>query len=421
MERIYRKSEMNNSERISIPDEDFDSLKRFILDNSETADTAMNLFRRQGKEVIRFNNYVGVIETKSGFTIEVLPKIHHTADEDEQRSIFLNMLRYLKNSPFRNISEAHLKTQSFPVLEIFVAAFLSEMDVLLEKGLKRAYTEQEENLDCAKGSIHFPKHLTKNIVHKEKFYVTYDEFTLDIPQNRILKNALHYLLHRSQVYKNKRRLNQYLQIWDAIPYSRHPEADFQRINGHNRLYSHYEKPLQWAKVFLKGESFTNFRGKSVNSALLFPMERIFEDYVSAMFRKHFVEDGLRLRIQDRRKYLVDRHVDKSKFRLMPDIVIEENSIPIAILDTKWKAVNQYTPEKNYGISQADMYQLFAYGNKYEANPKLFLIYPSNEYFDKPLDPFHYLVDGMELVVVPFRLSRNKSLVWNFIDMIKTMI
>jgi 5-methylcytosine-specific restriction enzyme subunit McrC len=151
------------------------------------------------------------------------------------------------------------------------------------------------------------------------------------------------------------------------------------------------------------------------------MERIFEDYVAAMFRKHFADDGLNIRIQDRRKYLVDRHCEKSKFRLMPDIVIEENAVPIAILDTKWKAVNQHTPEKNYGISQADMYQLFAYGSKYEGNPKLFLIYPANEYFNEPLDPFQYVVDGMELVVVPFRLSRDKTVIDEFVGKVKNMI
>ena len=420
-EHIYNRDEVKDPEFITIPGKDFDSLIHFILDNGDSSDHALSYFRKKGKEVIRFNNYVGVIETKSGFTIEVLPKIDYPKDTREQRRIFLSMLRHLKNSPFRSINEAHLKTRKFPVFEIFITAFLAEMDQLVRKGVKRAYREKEENLNCAKGKIHFPGQISHNIVHKEKFYVHYDEFSLDIPQNRILKSTFRYLLQKSRLHQNKIRLKQYLHRWDPIPYSENIEYDLQHTNGLNRLYTHYERPLQWARVFLKGESFTNFRGKSVNTALLFPMERIFEDYVAAMFRKYLKDDHLTIRIQDKQKYLVDRHLDKKKFQLIPDMVIERDSHPIAILDTKWKAIDQHAPKDNYGISQADMYQLFAYGSKYEGNPKLFLIYPESENFQAPLSPFNYIEDAMELRVVPFRLSREGEDIKEILDGIKQEI
>jgi 5-methylcytosine-specific restriction enzyme subunit McrC len=417
-ELIYNGDEGTDPGIKTIPGKDFKSLIHFILDNSDSSDIALSYFRKKSREVIRFHNFVGVIETKNGFTIEVLPKIDYPEDTLEQRRIFLSMLRHLKNSPFRSISEAHLKTRKFPVFEIFITAFLSEMNELIRKGVKRAYREKEENLNCAKGRIHFPGQITNNIVHKEKFYVHYDEFSLDIPQNRILKSTLRYLLQRSRLYQNKIRLKQYLQMWDPIPHSGNIEDDLQHTNGLSRLYTHYEKPIQWARVFLKGESFTNFRGYSVNTALLFPMERIFEDYVAAMFRRYLKDDNLTLRIQHRQKYLVDQHKDKPKFQLIPDIVIERDSQPIAILDTKWKAIDQNAPKENYGISQADMYQLFAYGSKYEGNPKLFLIYPENENFQEQLYSFNYSKDALELQVVPFRLNRERVDVKKFVKEIK---
>lgn len=419
-DRIYNADQIQESSVTSVPGNDFKSLTAFILDNSDTSDIAMTYFRRKGKDVIRFNNYVGVIETKSGFTIEVLPKVYLEGIEEdiqEQRKIFLSMLRYLKDSPFRTISEAHLKTKRFPVFEIFITSFLGEIDTLYKKGLKRAYTEKEENLDCAKGRIDFPNQIAHNIVHKEKFYVHYDEFSLNIPQNRLLKNTFHYLLSRSRLYKNKVRLQQYLQIWDSIPFSKNIEADLQQINSHNRLYSHYERPLQWAKVFLKGESFTNFKGKSLNTALLFPMEKIFEDYVAAMFRKYLPNNELTIRTQDKRKHLVSEHKGKVKFRLKPDIVVEKNGKPIAILDTKWKAINENLENKNYWISSSDMYQLHAYGKKYPNNPKLFLIYPASDSFTKDLEPFTYKENELELIAKPFYLSRDRNKIKEFITSI----
>lgn len=61
--------------------------------------------------------------------------------------------------------------------------------------------------------------------------------------------------------------------------------------------------------------------------------------------------------------------------------------------------------KNYGISQADMYQLYAYGHKFLTGDqkRLMLIYPMNNKFKEPLPVFKY-VDGFELWAVPFDLQ-----------------
>ena len=406
--RIYKESQVSNQDLdlISIPDKEFNALKKFIFDNADSSDFALSYFIKNHKETIRVNNYVGVIETNAGFVIEILPKIYQEDHPENIRRIFIQMLRYLKHSPFKSINPAHLNTKKFPVFEIFITAFLDELDTLMKKGLKKFYTEQEENLNCLKGRIIFSKHIQKNLIHKERMYVQYDEFSVDIPQNRILKSAIAYLLGRSVLYKNRIRLNQYLQLWESIPVSFNLERDFNCINGHNRLYQHYDKSIQWAKVFLKGESFTNFNGKSLNTAILFPMERIFEDYVAAMFAK-FNPHNYKIKKQDRRNHLVESHINKPKFLLKPDIVIENKGIPLAILDTKWKQIDQNKPDKNYLISQSDMYQLYAYGKKYENNPALFLIYPRTEQFET-LDAFIYEEKNLVLEAVSFDLSLNQE-------------
>lgn len=59
-----------------------------------------------------------------------------------------------------------------------------------------------------------------------------------------------------------------------------------------------------------------------------------------------------------------------KFQLKPDIVINSGEI---IADTKWKLLSE--DKTHQGISQADMYQLYAYGTKYKECKNLYLIYP----------------------------------------------
>lgn len=413
--KIFKESQVSDQDidLISIPDKDFDALKQFIFDNNESYDFALNYFYKNHRETIRVNNFVGVIETNNGLTIEVLPKIYQQKNPENLRRIFLQMLRYLKKSPFKSINPAHLKTKKFPVFEIFITAFLDELDRIIKKGLKNFYTEREDNLNCVKGRIIFSLQVSKNLIHKQKMYVKYDEFSVDIPQNRILKSTIVYLLSKTKLYKNKIRLNQYFKLWDLIPQSSNIDADLQSIKINNRLYTHYEKALQWAKVFLKGESFTNFKGKSLNTAILFPMERIFEDYVAAMFVK-FNAGNLKIIKQDRRNYLVDKHIENGKFRLKPDIVIEKGGKTVAILDTKWKEIDQYKPEKNYLINQSDMYQLYAYGKKYENKPALYLIYPRTANFER-IDEFIYEMDNLTLKIWSFELSENKEKVMNQVE------
>lgn len=49
------------------------------------------------------------------------------------------------------------------------------------------------------------------------------------------------------------------------------------------------------------------------------------------------------------------------------------------MDTKWKRL--YNKEdKRYGISQSDMYQMFAYSKKYDTK-EIWLLYPKNEEMD----------------------------------------
>ena len=51
-----------------------------------------------------------------------------------------------------------------------------------------------------------------------------------------------------------------------------------------------------------------------------------------------------------------------------------------ILDTKWKNLID-NPRANYGISQADMYQMYAYQKKYSSE-NVTLLYPKTENVNK---------------------------------------
>lgn len=77
-------------------------------------------------------------------------------------------------------------------------------------------------------------------------------------------------------------------------------------------------------------------------------------------------------VPDRGCYLFD---EPKGFRMCPDMVLtDQDTGEIKIFDIKWKMLSPW--RSHYGITQGDMYQMYAYQKKYKAK-KAVLIYPYN--------------------------------------------
>jgi 5-methylcytosine-specific restriction enzyme subunit McrC len=213
------------------------------------------------------------------------------------------------------------------------------------------------------------------------------------------------LLHLSNNYRNIAQINKILSHLTHVKVSADVQKDFSKINTANRLLKKYETIVKWSVIFLQNQSFTNFKGDNLNTAILFPMERIFEDYITYLFKKY--GHGYKIKTQDKSYFLV-KHRGIDKFGLKPDIVLNKEQNHEKIIDAKWKLLNEFSTKRNYNISQADMYQLYAYGKKYSTSqnePKLILLYPSNPNFTQKLEEFIYEGE-LKLEVVPFDFSKD---------------
>ena len=99
---------------------------------------------------------------------------------------------------------ADLDVCKMNVLEVFIRMFVDEVLSLTKQGLKSSYETLEDNLSCFKGKIQFSKHIRHNFAHKERVYVSYDEFTVNRPENKLLKSTLAYLYPHAHSQKNKK-------------------------------------------------------------------------------------------------------------------------------------------------------------------------------------------------------------------------
>lgn len=364
---------------ISLPQGTFDALESFILTNSSRDTDAlelMGLSARKGiGKIITAKNYIGVISMDDGTTIEILPKIYSSEAEDAGRikKLLVEMLKTLRNSPFKSLQTTNVDIEKMSIFEVFIRMFIDETFFIVKRGLKCNYETVQSNQSVFKGKLKFSEQIRYNYVHRERSYVEYDEFNINRVENKLLKSTLLYLYRHSVSSKNKNDiktlLNYFIEVEESIDYV----GDFAKIVS-ERNTKDYATALLWSKVFLMGKSFTSFSGSEVAFSLLFPMETLFESYIATQMKRLLKGTDCTLSVQDRKYHLFDE--PGKRFLMKPDIVVRKTiAKQIFIMDTKWKVLSD--AKANYGISQADMYQMYAYQKKYNSE-NVTLIYPMTD-------------------------------------------
>lgn len=379
--------------------EESEALKRFAQEKEWSA-----LAWKNGS--LYATNYVGIVEASRKKSVVILPKvIPEEEDPTHERAkvAFLTMLRDWRGLHEAQFPEASIRDlKRFEMWEAFYYLFLRSVVRLAQRGLARRYRTVENDLPFLRGRIRFPEHLRRNLVDRARFFVAYDELSANRPANRLIRTALDELAARARRPRNTQLLHGLRVVFADIPPSAQPAVDWDRRLV-DRSMRHYDEVLPWVGLLLFGGGLATFAGKYRNRALLFPMEEVFEDFVTASFRRHQTE--FEVRAQRPRKPLARAKDGKPVFYMVPDISLMRGSKPAFILDAKWKRLKAPAEDRNRGISQADLYQIFAYGKKYGV-PEVALIYPKSEAFSAPL---HYRFDGdLSLVCFPFDVEHPRD-------------
>ena len=371
---------------ISLPQDTFDTLESFVLSNSTEDTDALKLMgvsaRKGVGKIITAKNYVGVITMNDGTTIEILPKIFsHAAFTDEEekekkvKKLLIDMLKTLRNTPFKSLQATNVNIDKLSIFEIFIRMFVDEVFYIVKRGLKCDYETIQSNENVFKGKMVFAVQIKHNYAHKERSFVEYDEFNTNRAENKILKSTLSYLYKCTTSSRNKSDIKTLLNAFNSVDESNEYKSDFAKIVP-DRKTADYQTALMWSKVFLMGKSFTSFSGSEVAFALLFPMETLFESYIAAQLKKMLGHSEYSLSAQDKTYHLFD---GPRKFLMKPDIVIKNKALAqVFVMDTKWKVLS--ADKANYAISQADMYQMYAYQKKYTSE-NVTLLYPLTEKVD----------------------------------------
>ena len=357
---------------------------------------------------LRAGNHVGMITTKRGTVVEILPKIelgHATlADDEPTRETFLGMLRVYRGlKRAANLPPGTIRAlRRFPMLEVFVRTFLESVRVLVTGGLSRRYVLVQENLPFLRGRIVFRDHLRENLIDRSRFHVEHDELSPNRPANRLIRSALERLRPVVRNERNRRLLADLERAFTAVPAAPDLHADW-RSHSLDRSMPHYGPVMRWVGLFLFNRGLATWSGRHVNQSLLFPMEEVFEDFLTYSFRRH--QNKFRVIPQGPRRHMASLE-GRQLFAIRPDISLSDSTGAVRfLLDAKWKHVGRSGADLIHDIVSSDVYQLYAYGKRYGCRT-VALVYPRSAGFTSPFTCRFF--DGLRLACLPFDVASPEA-------------
>jgi len=329
-------------------------------------------------------SYVGAINVRN-LAVDIRPKL------PVERVLFL--LSYA-------LDPRHFRSTGFDfsrhddVVEAIVPGFAFQVRQALRQGLLQGYRIEEDCLKTVRGRIRFADQVRDRFGICPPVEVRYDEFTVDVLENRLLKAALarlRMLRIRSRAARHAlRSFDSVLAEVELVYFDPRnlPEVTYTRLN------EHYRSASELAKLILRNTSFELGHGGVRAAAFLVDMNQVFENFVVVAMRERLGETATTFPqgAAGRRIYLDEA----CRVRLRPDISWWTGAACRFVGDVKYKRIDVQ------GIKHADLYQLLAYCVATDL-PGGMLIYAAGE-----AEPATHRVVmlGKELEVVTLDLSES---------------
>jgi 5-methylcytosine-specific restriction enzyme subunit McrC len=322
--------------------------------------------------------HVGVISAP-GCSLEILPKIDplDTADNGTVRSRLIGMLDVALGLGIGEGGAATMARQNLTLLDILIRLFADRLLAETRRGLPRAFLGHEDDLPALRGRLDVVRQFTAHAVRPDRLACRFDALSSDIPLLQIMKACVLVLRRHARSIETVRRLDELrfvlVDIADVSPVSL--PWDRVRIDRSNRRW---EVLLSLARLFMKCQWQATHHAPEAGQGitLLFPMNDLFEAYITALMARALRGTQYRVHAQGGRLFCLieEGETGRQRFQTKPDLLIKRGTETVAIIDTKWKRLAREIDDRKHGVSQADVYQMMAYAQLYRCRSTM-LMYP----------------------------------------------
>ena len=327
-----------------------------------------------GRRGLRARGVVGVIATP-GCQLEVLPKIEgageSAVDDATLRHRLIHMLAVARDIRIDVRAITQLGWQRDTILELLIRLFCTKLADAVRQGIPQQYIDQEDDLPTLRGRLDVTRQFSTLAVSPQKLACRFDARSPDIALNQVMRAAIGKLARLARALDNQRALRElnfaYADI-SEVP----PAALRWDLIALDRTNTRWRELISLARLFLRDRHQRTSAGRIDGFALLFEMNILFEEYVGRLLARALAGTGLRVTAQGGHRDCLFEG-ETGRFRTRPDLIVRRGSQIALIIDTKWKRIRRIDDPKR-GVSQADVYQLMAYGRLYDC-PHVMLLYP----------------------------------------------
>lgn len=342
---------------------------------------------QHGRTALRAQQVVGVIAAPD-CALEILPKIDGLGDGESQSSraqIRRNLVHMLAVALDLEIADGDLTRlgwQDENLLEILIRLFCDKLFEAVHRGLPRRYIGQKADLPVLRGRLDVIRQFSALAASPDRLACRYEDLSIDIPLNRIMKAAVSRLSALTRAPATQRKLRElgfaFADVSEVpVPALRWESVVLDRTN------SRWKELVALAKLLLGQRFQTTTSGGGRGFSLLFEMNTLFEEFVGRTLQRVLAGTGLQVDLQGGRLHCLselddlDAPTGQRRFMTKPDIIIRRGTERVMIIDTKWKRLAPRIDDPKQGVSQGDVYQMMAYGRIYGC-PELMLLYPHHD-------------------------------------------
>jgi 5-methylcytosine-specific restriction enzyme subunit McrC len=230
-----------------------------------------------------------------------------------------------------------------------VATFERMTRRAIRRGMVQGYRTVEEAQPVVRGRIREADQLRRRFGLPVPVELRYDDFTVDIPENRLLRAAVARSRRLPHLGAGLRQRLAHLdrQFTDVAPVPGRVPLEPWRPS---RLNARFWPALRLAQLIVARSSFEPPGAGLTIDGFVVNMEKVFEDFVCGALGDRLRGYGGHTATQHR------LHLDRDeRIELKPDLVwFDDRNQPAAVVDAKYKA------GKSGRFPGADVYQMLAY-------------------------------------------------------------
>ena len=171
------------------------------------------------------------------------------------------------------------------ILEAIVPAFVRLTQEAIRRGLLQGYRNHEEALTAVQGRIRLAEQVKQRFGLPLPVEVTYDDFTEDIEENRLLKTAI-AVLWRMPIRspEARRELGALRSAFSSVSLGSYSPNLIPAVN-YTRLNQRYRPAVELARLII-GSSLAEFApGEKIGASFLVDMDRVFETFLYTALRQ----------------------------------------------------------------------------------------------------------------------------------------